>query len=930
MMMSDVLITDLSGEWKIWFDDTADWAAEDIYLPGTALANITVHGPSGGWESLDAGTFIMVPAITDDIRAGYYGVSWWSCTISLSGTKHAAMRFEAARLRVEIFLDGELIGYDLEGYTPFEIAIPDHLNSMGEHRLDVRITNPGGSDNWEDLNPIRWSGKTLPSSQDFGGIWQPVSLIEHNGLRIADLWAHTSLNDQTIMVSAEVEGAGATHASVTVQAPDGSTICVIPYSYDEPQTLIRETVTLDQIVSHAVYNSQLYTVTLAVSNDALCDTATKICAFRELAIRDGGLRYNGDPVYLATSISWNLYQNGPLGSADEIAREIEAIKQLGQNMLTAHRRPANPALIDALDEAGILLYQEPGGLPALRDRMGCGEWLPEGELESAMAFAKLRIERLWRRDRSRASLVWWNLANECLDVGNGYAGEAAKQLMQVARTCDDSRITTWTSGWGPSPAYGADDAEQTASFDFHTVLNWPSIWHPQLDAEIAAVRPDTPMPYISGESQNFGSLAGLGELSAAAAAREVRRNADDRLITWHAALEADLEIIDPAGQLGGADGFCAATADVQTEGVARLIRHHRANPDCDGLAINGWHSHAKIGTMGIVRADRALAVRAVPVAAANASLQVMLQGVRYDVAPGANMQLQPTLLNAQHDAGLAYTLKLTLDGAELCAPIMGTTSGARCDALEAISITIPANASGLMTLQIAGQVGDVAVTDSFRILVTPSGKLELSGLDLFDPRDELSAWGGDAATPWRLGSIAPSLICANNLRMVQTLLDGKSRRSAVLMRPEIPGATNIVGAPGDLAKHGLATADARFVDVKGDWNGGWAFSTGRPDLPSLADAGLWTSPHWRIFPRHMMVGLNGDVITGATSFEEATLYDTGMLRTGATTIILRKNGSELLLTTLPLVDALHHSPFARGVVQDIANWLRVFPIQKKP
>jgi hypothetical protein len=922
MLMSDVVTTDVSGEWKIWFDEAADWAGEDIHLPGTPLANMSASGPSGGWESLDAGAPIMVPAITDDVRASYHGVSWWSRAITLSGLDHAILRFEAARLRVEIFLDGELIGYDIEGYTPFEIAIPDHLNSAGDHRLDVRITNPGGSDNWEDLKPIRWSGKTLPSSQDFGGIWQPVSLIEHGGLRIADLWVRTSLNDQTIIVTAEIEGGGATHASVTVIAPDGATVSVVPYSYDTPQSMIRETIQLDQIIPHDVYDPQLYTVTLAVSDNGLCDIVSKTCAFRELAIRDGGLHYNGKPIYLATSISWSLYQNGPLGSADEVAREVDAIRQLGQNMLTAHRRPANPALIDALDEAGILLYQEPGGLPALRDRMGCGEWLPEGELQSAMAFAKLRIERLWRRDRSRASLVWWNLANECLDVGDGYAGEAAEQLMQTARECDDSRIATWTSGWGPSPAYGTDDARRTASFDFHTVLNWPSIWHPQLDAEIATVRPDTPMPYISGESQNFGSLAGLGALAAAAAARMVRRDADDRLIAWQAALEADLAVVDPAGRLGGTERFCEATTTTQSEGVARLIRHHRANPDCDGLAINGWHSHSKIGTMGILRADRVLAVRAAPIAAANAPIQVMLQGVRYDVTPGTTMQLQPTLLNAQHQAGMVYILKLTGDGAELSPPITGITSGARCDILEPISLTIPANVSGLIALQIAGQVGDVAVSDSFQILVAPDGKFDLSGLDLFDPRDELSAWGGEAARPWRLGSAAPSLICANNLRMVQTLLDGPPRRSAVLMRPELPGATNIMGSPGDLAKHGLAAADARFVDVKGDWNGGWAFSTGRPDLPSLSAACIWTSHHWRIFPRHMIVGLHGDVITGATSFEDATLYDTGMLRTGATTIIMRKNGSELLLTSLPLVDALNHSPFAQGIIQDIANWLR--------
>jgi hypothetical protein len=922
MMMSDVMITNLSGQWSIWFDDAADWAAEDIHLPGAPLANILAYIPSGGWSSLAAGEPIFVPAITDDVRAGYYGVSWWSRNITLSGAANALLRFEAARLRVEIFLDGELIGYDIEGYTPFEAAIPQHLNHKGVHRLDVRITNPGGSDNWEDLNPIRWSGKTLPSSQDFGGIWQAVSLIEHDGLRIADVWVRTSLSDQSITVTAELDGDGATHASITVTAPSGEVVSITSYAYPMAKTKISEQVLLDQIILHGVYDPQLYTVALAVSRDAICDVATQTCAFRELAIRNGTLSYNGEPIYLATSISWSLYENGPLGSADEVAREVDAIRQLGQNMLTAHRRPANPALIDALDEAGILLYQEPGGLPALRDRMGCGEWLPESELQSAMAFAKLRIERLWRRDRSRASLVWWNLANECLDVGDGYAGEPAEQLIQTARACDDSRVTTWTSGWGPSPAYGTDDDTRTASFDFHTVLNWPSIWHPQLDAEIAAVRPETPMPYISGESQNFGSLAGLGALAKAATQRIVKRDADRRLIDWNTALEADLAMVDPDGNLGGVDGFCGHTAETQTKGVARLIRHHRANPDCDGLAINGWHSHSKIGTMGIVRADRALAVDAAPIAAANAPVQVMLRGMRYDAAPGSTMRLQPVLLNAPHVSDLPYRLDIMLEKKPLGTPIIGHTDGARSEALEEITIALPADAEGLLSLEIVGQIGDMHVSDSFRILATPNTQFDLNGIDLFDPRDELASWGGDRATGWKLGATAPALICANNLRMVQTLLDGRARRSAILMRPELPGASNIMGALGDLAKHGLAAPDARFVDVKGDWNGGWAFSTGRAELPSLSNPCLWTSRHWRIFPRYMMVGLSGDVITGATSFEEATLYDTGLLRTAATTTIVKKNGCELLLTTLPLIDSLSKSPLARAVLADITNWLR--------
>jgi beta-galactosidase len=913
--------TSLSGPWTIWFDIDAAWASEQIHLPHTKLSEILAHQPSGGWTSLESGIPITVPAITDDLRPAYHGVSWWSRKIFLSGLAHAVLRFEAVRLRAEIYLDGELIGYDIEGYTPFEINIPAHLNKSGEHRLDVRVTNPGGSDNWEDLNPIRWSGVTLPSSQDFGGIWQPVTLIEHAGLRIADLWVTPSLARRTVQIVAELEGAGATAVQIRVQSPDGVEVCAVRCCYDQPRQDIDETVQLDHAEPYSIGDAKLYQVTLIAEYDGLTDTATQKCGFRALTIDNGTLNYNGHPIYLATSISWSQYFNGPIATAAEIENEVSAIKQMGQNMLTAHRRPANPALIDALDDAGLLLYQEPGGLPSLRDRMGCGNWLPAEELHSALAFAQLRIERLWRRDRSRACLVWWNLANECLDVDTGYAGEPAEMLLRAARQCDNSRITSWTSGWGPSPAYGSVDERQTATFDFHTVLNWPSIWHPQLDAEIASIRPAQTMPYISGESQNFTSLSGLTLLAEAAKARKTKRPSDHKLIAWHETLHEELEAIDPKNGLGGLDAFCAATAAVQTEGVARLVRHHRANSDCDGLAINGWHGHPQIGTMGIVQVDRALSVDARAIADANAPIQIMLRSVRYDVSPGSKLCIEPIILNQPHRVNLPYNMRVRLGEIELAAPIIGQTSGARCDALSQLDITIPNNIYGTHRLSISGHVGDHAVSDHFTILVTPDSPLDLSAIDLFDPRDELSSMVGRAGTAWRLGTDAPSLLCANNLRVVQALLDGKPRKSAVLMRPDLPGASNIMGAPGDLAKHGLASSDARFVEVKGDWNGGWAFSTGDRSLPSLSLPCLWTSHHWRIFPRYMMVGVQGVAITGATSFEDATLYDTGQLRTGATTMIVEKHGCKVLLTTLPLTAAISSSPLARSLVKEIADWL---------
>ncbi|WP_421724959.1 glycoside hydrolase family 2 TIM barrel-domain containing protein [Bauldia sp.] len=917
--MTERRTTDLCGPWQIWFDDEADWESGPVHLPGTPLTAIQSNPPSGGWDNLANGEPITVPAVTDDVRADYIGVSWWSRTITLAGRSNAVLAFAAARLRAEVFLDGELIGHDIEGYTPFEIAIPDHLNMAGDHQLAVRITNPGGSDNWEDLFPIRWAGMVLPSSHHFGGIWQPVHLHEHDGLRIADLWVRTALADQTISVTGEIEGEGATRARITVTAPDGEIAFDRSYDYDEPCTRIAETVSLDQISVHEVLAPRLYRVRLEVGRDEVSDACEKTSAFRELDIRDGKLLFNGRPIYLATSISWSLYFNGPIATPEEIDSEVSAIKAMGQNMVTAHRRAANPELIDALDAAGLLLYQEPGGVPSLRERFGGGHWLPEQDLETALAFAELRIARLWRRDRSRPSLVWWNLANECLDPGDGDPGAPAHRLLAVARDNDDSRITTWTSAWNPTPLYTPDTDEPGTTFDFHAVLNWPSMWHQQMEAEIAAIRPPGDMPYVAGESQNFTSLAGLEALAEKAADRRVKRRFDGKVLSWKTTFDEDLTAVDPDKRLGGADALIAATARVQSHGVAKLVRHHRANADCDGLAINGWHSHPLIGTMGILRVDRRPAVNTDAIAEANAALQIVLTGVDHDVAAGDEIRLTPVVLNAEAVADLTIDVTVAIDG-DSGARIAGRTSGDRRQILDPVTFAAPARASSIVHLDAVGTIGDAPVAETIEIAVSDPGKPSCADIDVFDPRRALAGIVERPGAPWRLGSTRPTLICANNMRLIHTLFAGGPRRAAVLLRPDLPGAS-VRSVPGDLARLGVARRDARYINVLGDWNGGWAFDTGHQLLPSLGTASIWNSPQWRLFPRQMMWGLEGEILTGAISFEGAGVFETGDLRIGATTVILRSEGNEVLVTTLPLTEAARTSPLARSVISDIVNWL---------
>jgi hypothetical protein len=918
-----VIRTTLSGDWRLNFDDGADWRSGPVPLPGTPISEILHRPPTGGWDSIERGETVQVPDTTERFRSSWHGVSWWSREIELNAYSHARLLFRAARLLAEVYLDQELIGYDLEGYTPFEIEIPGRLNRPGRHRLDVRVTNPGGSNNWEDLLAIRWADVTLPSSQDFGGIWQPVFLEQADGARLDDLYVRPNAACDVALIDVECLAEEGGLVTVSVLDPEGRKVGSEGRRIGPGASRVAFALQVVDAERYDIGRPTLYTAVASLEAPGGRDERRQRFGFRLFDIVGRELYLNGRPIYLKTSISWSLYSEGPRSTDEELVDEVKAIVAFGQNAITAHRRCANPELIDALEERGLLLYQEPGGLPSLRGRMGCGFWLADDELATAVPFAKLRVERLTRRDRSRAALVWWNLANECFDPYDGAPGSVAMELFAALRAVDDSRVTTWTSAWNPTPMARPFAAEIGASFDFHAVCNWPSLWHPQVERETRAIRPLGDTIVLAGESQNFTSLAGIDVLAEKLGRDAKPGSAGAIALDWWNNLKDGLAEIDPTGGLGGPGGFVAATTTVQAHGVARLALHHRANSDINGLAINGWHSHYRIGTMGITRIDRQPSFDPADLAAANQPLQVVLLGLLPDTYP-IEQRCQLLLID---EIGLpvAEALHFVVD---ISGPSGAVES--RELALTAVGegrvrplgeIVVPPLPAGNYLLSIRGKHRGYVLGFTERFLVLERPSLAGVRLMLHDPTGELTSFldaAGADPEEWRLYGAGPALINGGNLRANHTLFGRQAHRSVALIRPnqfKFRGSRNVFG---DLAK--LIGSSARPVRVMGDWIGGWGFTVANNVLPSLGSAGVWDWRFSSIFPQEIAVGLSGRVLAGAATFDGADVFETGRLVVGASAAIVG-DGSEVLLTTLPLVEMAATRPLAARILYEMIVWL---------
>jgi beta-galactosidase/beta-glucuronidase len=168
----------------------------------SALAAVAPQ-PTGGWQTLDGklegAVNVVLPAsveeyLTPDGKVDTYlpGVYWFWRDVDIPASwqgKTVRLRLESYRLRAEVFVNEQLVGYDIVGDIPYSCDITKALKAGAKNRIAVRITNPGGNKRgWEDYPEVKWGAYSLPASRNFGGINGYVELIATDATFIDDVF----------------------------------------------------------------------------------------------------------------------------------------------------------------------------------------------------------------------------------------------------------------------------------------------------------------------------------------------------------------------------------------------------------------------------------------------------------------------------------------------------------------------------------------------------------------------------------------------------------------------------------------------------------------------------------------------------------------------------------------------------------------------
>lgn len=152
---SDRTVVDLSDQdWVLRLDPEASWVDDELYVSPVQVEDLPVNPPSMGWEGLERqpGWVVHLPATVEEFHWGdngndfgvggnYVGVSWFTTRLHVPKAfegRRVVLDIESVRFRAEIFVNRQLVGYDLVNSTPFTVDITDAVAYGADNELARR------------------------------------------------------------------------------------------------------------------------------------------------------------------------------------------------------------------------------------------------------------------------------------------------------------------------------------------------------------------------------------------------------------------------------------------------------------------------------------------------------------------------------------------------------------------------------------------------------------------------------------------------------------------------------------------------------------------------------------------------------------------------------------------------------------------------
>lgn len=413
----------LNGLWQAIVDPLENGYYNHRYQPKDDgyFKNAKMQSPSDLIEyDFDSDIELMVPGDwnTQQDKLYYYeGTVWYKRSFDYATTgvsnRQVYLYFEAVNYEAKVYLNGEYLGSHVGGFTPFQFEVTKLLKPKDNY-LVVKVDNKRKREAVPTVNTDWWN---------YGGITRSVHLINIHEQHISDYSVRLSKEkNNTIEGWVELSSTSA-NEEVTISIPELNKSVTVKVgnkgktSFNFSANPIRWSPT----------NPKLYTIHITTATDKITDEI----GFRTIETQGSKILLNGEPIFLkGISIHEEApFKSGRVTSAEECRILLQWAKELGCNFIRLAHYPHSKWMILEAEKMGFMIWSE---IPVY--------WTILYDNLETYANAEQQLTTMINRDRNRAAIVLWSVANET-PVGesrNVFLGNLAKK----ARELDNSRLIT--------------------------------------------------------------------------------------------------------------------------------------------------------------------------------------------------------------------------------------------------------------------------------------------------------------------------------------------------------------------------------------------------------------------------------------------------------------------------------------------------------
>jgi len=346
----------------------------------------------------------------------YEGTIWYKKSFDYKKTKNSNrvfIYFEAANYQADVYLNGKKLGRHIGGFTPFHFEVT-HLLKDKDNFLIVKVDNKRKKEGVPTLNTDWWN---------YGGITREVKLVETATNFIQDYFIQLYPDDKKRIIGyVKLNGTDVSQKKVHVIIPDIGLDKEIITNNNGTASL---EINLKKITYWTTENPYLYKVIVKTQEDEIIDQI----GFRTIKTKGQYILLNDKAIFLKGIC---IHEESPIHkgrahSLEDAKQLLTWAKELGCNYVRLAHYPHNEYMVRLADQMGILVWEE---IPVY--------WTISWGNEETYNNAENQLTEVINRDKNRASVIIWSMANEtpASDSRNIFLTKLATQT----RKLDPTRI----------------------------------------------------------------------------------------------------------------------------------------------------------------------------------------------------------------------------------------------------------------------------------------------------------------------------------------------------------------------------------------------------------------------------------------------------------------------------------------------------------